>query len=102
LRSKVKNHGRQGLYLLLVTNKASNILEDLETLRLLAKARAARAEPPAPPSASAHPVATELRAVAGCREGIRRPPRMSASSERPVMPVYCPGSAAPHRRMLAR
>ena len=27
----------QGLYLLLVTNKASNILEDLETLRLLAK-----------------------------------------------------------------
>ena len=28
---------RQGLYLLLVTNKASNILEDLETLRLLAK-----------------------------------------------------------------
>ena len=29
----------QGLYLLLVTNKASNILEDLETLRLLAKVR---------------------------------------------------------------
>ena len=28
---------RQALYLLLVTNKASNILEDLETLRLLAK-----------------------------------------------------------------
>jgi hypothetical protein len=27
----------QALYLLLVTNKASNILEDLETLRLLAK-----------------------------------------------------------------
>ncbi|KAK9822895.1 hypothetical protein WJX74_001778 [Apatococcus lobatus] len=27
----------EGLYLLLVTNKASNILEDLETLRLLAK-----------------------------------------------------------------
>ena len=26
----------QGLYLLLVTNKASNILDDLETLRLLA------------------------------------------------------------------
>lgn len=39
----------QGLYLLLVTNKASNILEDLETLRLLAKARAARAEPPPRP-----------------------------------------------------
>ena len=27
----------QGLYLLLVTNKASNILEDLDTLRLLSK-----------------------------------------------------------------
>ena len=27
----------QGMYLLLVTNKASNILEDLETLRLLSK-----------------------------------------------------------------
>jgi coatomer subunit delta len=27
----------QGLYLLLVTNKASNILEDLEILRLLSK-----------------------------------------------------------------
>ena len=27
----------QALYLLLVTNKGSNILEDLETLRLLAK-----------------------------------------------------------------
>ena len=32
-------HLLQGLYLLLVTNKASNILEDLETLRLLAKVR---------------------------------------------------------------
>lgn len=29
--------GTQALYLLLVTNKGSNILEDLETLRLLAK-----------------------------------------------------------------
>ena len=27
----------QGMYLLLVTNKASNILEDLETLRLMSK-----------------------------------------------------------------
>lgn len=33
---------RQGLYLLLVTNKGSNILEDLETLRLLAKVRTGR------------------------------------------------------------
>ena len=29
--------GAQGMYLLLVTNKQSNILEDLDTLRLLAK-----------------------------------------------------------------
>ena len=32
----------QSLYLLIITNKGSNILEDLETLRLLAKVRGKR------------------------------------------------------------
>ena len=33
------HHSPQSLYLLIITNKGSNILEDLETLRLLAKVR---------------------------------------------------------------
>jgi len=55
---------------------------------------------PAPPSAAAHLLKTELQVVAGCREAVRRPPRVSAGSEQPVMPAYCPGSTAPCRRML--
>ena len=57
----------ENLFLLLVTNKASNIVEDLETLRMLSKGGVASPSPstppPPPPSPPPPPLPASPRAT---------------------------------------